>query len=159
MKKQLQMVKGQLHLIPIIVLVTDGEANCEWIPGGYTAQYKGETLGKLSAETAREYSLNTLDMQEDQDEFDSLAIGSGPDVPWLNSSIVWPQPGYISPPYTNGSGWVNHVTDWQEFAEAITELFNYIFMSRTMRVEFTGSTTLDPNIQNDHVIINILPEI
>jgi uncharacterized protein YegL len=143
----------------IIVLVTDGEANCEWIPGGYTAQYAGGTSGKISAETAREYLLTTLDMQEDQDEFDSLAVGSGPDIPWLNSSIVWPQPGYIAPPYTSGSGWVNHVTDWQEFAEAITELFNYIFMSRTMSVELAGSTTLDPNIQNDHVIINIIPDM
>ncbi len=144
--------------LQVIVLVTDGEANCEWIPGGYTAQYKGETLGKLSAETAREYSLTTLGMQEDQDEFDSLAIGSGPDVPWLNSSIVWPQPGYIAPPYTNGSGWVNHVTDWQEFAEAINELFNFLFMSITIRVELTDSTTIDPNIENDNVIILISPQ-
>jgi len=145
--------------LQVIVLVTDGEANCEWIPGGYTAQYKGETLGKLSAEDAREYSLTTLGMQEDQDEFDSLAVGSGPDVPWLNSSIVWPQPGYIAPPYTNGAGWVNHVTDWQEFADAINELFKFLFMSITIRVELTDSTTIDPNIENDNVIILITPQI
>ena len=143
----------------VIILVTDGEANCEWIPGGYTAQYKGATLGKLSAEAARSYALTKLNMQEDQDEFDSLAVGSGPDIPWLNNSIVWPEPGYIAPPYTNGSGWVNHVANWQEFADAINELFKFLFQSISLVIELDGSTTIDPNIENDIVVIIISPQI
>lgn len=146
-----------LDRIQVIILVTDGKANCEWIPGGYTAQYKDYTIGKTSAEDARDYLLTTLNMREDQDEFDSLAVGSGPDVPWLSSNIVWPQPGYIAPPYTNGSGWVNHVTGWQEFADAISELFEFLFMSTTLKVELADSTTIDPNVKNDVVIISILP--
>jgi len=143
----------------VIVLVTDGEANCEWIPGGYTAKYEGETRGKTSAEAARSYALTKLNMQEDQDEFDSLAVGSGPDVPWLNNSIVWPQPGYIAPPYTNGSGWVNHVANWQEFADAINELFKFLFQSISLVIELSESTTIDPNIENDIVIIVISPQM
>jgi len=143
----------------VIVLVTDGEANCEWIPGGYTAKYKGETLGKASAEAAKSYALTKLNMQEDQDEFDSLAVGSGPDVPWLNNSIVWPQPGYIAPPYTNGSGWVNHVANWQEFADSINELFKFLFQSISLVIELSDSTTIDPNIENDIVIIVISPQM
>jgi len=142
----------------VIVLVTDGKARGEWIPGGYTAYYKNETIGKLSAEAARNYSLTTLGMQEDQDELDSLAVGSGPNVLWLNSSIVWPQPGYIAPPYTNGSGWVNHVTGWQEFADAINELFQFLFQSMPITIELSASTTIDPNVENDIVIILISPD-
>jgi len=141
----------------VIVLVTDGEANCEWIPGGYSAQHKSETIGKTSAEAAKTYALTKLNMQEEQDEFDSLAVGSGPDVPWLNNSIVWPQPGYIAPPYTNGSGWVNHVANWQEFEDAINELFKFLFQSIPLEIELSDSTTIDPNSENDNVIILITP--
>lgn len=142
----------------VIILVTDGKANCEWIPGGYTAEYKGETEGKSSAEAAREYSLTTLDMEENQDELDSIAIGSEPEIPWINNSIVWPQPGYIAPPYLNGSGWVNHVQTWQDFENAVNELFKIIFQSIIVRVDLSDSTTFDPNPANDIIIIYITPE-
>jgi len=76
----------------------------------------------------------------------------------LNNSIVWPQPGYIAPPYTNGSGWVNHVANWQDFEDAINELFKFLFQSIPLVIELSDSTTLDPNIENDNVIILILPQ-
>ena len=83
-------------------------------------------------------------MNDENDEFNSLAVGPGPDIPWLNNSIVWPEPGYIAPPFDNGSGWVSHVDSWEEFAERIKIIFEIIFDGFTNNVELIDSTTDQP---------------
>jgi len=141
----------------IILLVTDGEPNCVWIPGTYSASSGSVSQGKTSAEEARTYLIDNLEMNDENDEFDSLAVGSGPDIPWLNNSIVWPEPGYIAPPYDNGTGWVSQVETWDEFSDAIEVILDIIFSGITNSVELIGSTTLDPNDNNNYAAVIIVP--
>jgi FlaG/FlaF family flagellin (archaellin) len=142
----------------IIILVTEGNPDCLWIPGTYNATYENYTVGKSSAEDAREYLNTTLNLQEDQDELDVIVVGNDVNIDWLNNSIAWPQPGYEAPPI-NGSGWVNYVTDWQEFEDAISMTLKILLNSITIRVELAGSTTIDPYIENDNVVMLISPQI
>lgn len=114
--------------------------------------------GKLSAEDAREYMISTLNMDEDQDEFDCLAVGSGPELYWLNHSIVWPQPGYQAPPYNQGSGWLNHISGYSDFEVAISEIFKTIFESRITPVKVERLEPVDPNQYNDDIQIAIIPK-
>jgi len=114
--------------------------------------------GKLSAEEAREYMISTLNMDEDQDEFDCLAVGSGPDLYWLNHSMVWPQPGYQAPPYNQGSGWLNHISGYSDFEVAISEIFKTIFESRITPVKIERLEPVDPNKYNDDIQISIIPK-
>lgn len=114
--------------------------------------------GKLSAEEAREYMISTLNMDEDQDEFDCLAVGSGPELYWLNHSIVWPQPGYQAPPYNQGSGWLNHISGYSDFEVAISEIFKTIFESRITPVKIERLEPIDPNQYNDDIQISIIPK-
>jgi uncharacterized protein YegL len=161
----IRLAADQLHDIgnfsidkrQILILVTDGEPNCVWIPGTYTASYEGSSQGKTSAEEARTYLINNLEMNDQNDEFDSLAVGSGPDIPWLNNSIVWPEPGYIAPPYENGTGWVSQVETWDEFSDAIEIILDIIFNGITNSVELISSTTLDPNDTNNYAAVLIVP--
>jgi len=141
----------------IIILVTDGDPNCIWIPGTYSANTGSDSEGKTSAEEAKTYMIDTLEMNDENDEFDSLAVGPGPDVSWLNNSIVWPEPGYIAPPYDNGTGWVSQVDTWNEFADAIEVILDIIFSGFTNTVELIGSTTLDPNDNNNYAAVLIVP--
>ena len=162
----IRLAANQLHDIgnfnidkrQIILLVTDGKANCLWIPGSYNAIYRDYSQGKISAEEARNYLIDTLEMNDENDEFDSLAVGPGPDIPWLNNSIVWPEPGYIAPPFDNGSGWVSHVDSWEEFAERIKIIFEIIFEGFTNTVELIDSTTQDPNENNNYAAVMIVPD-
>ena len=148
----------------VINLVTDGMPNCKWIPGTYTAESNvGYDLGKISAEEARDYILNTLQMDEKQDEIDSLAVGVGgmygsPDTDWLNDSIVWPQPGYIGPPFDKGSGWVSTITTWEDFERAITEMFRIQFASIKTTVELVSLDPRDPNPNNNIFTATIVPQ-
>ena len=142
----------------IILLVTDGEPNCVWIPSSYNATHEDYSKGKTSAEKARKYLINTLELNHTNDEFDSLAIGEGPDIAWLNKSIVWPQPGNSDWPPTS-PGWVRKVDTWQEFVDSIEEIFNIIFSgyTNTVNVELVSSTTLDPNDKNKYDAVLIIP--
>ena len=147
----------------VINLVSDGEPTCWSAEGEYEGHDCGTSSsamnqGKASTESARDYIIDYLEMTDDQDEFDSLAVGSGPDIPWLNSSIVWPQPGYIAPPFDNGSGWVSKVESWDEFADRINEMFRLLFYGITNTVEYVDSTTWDPNDGNNNAAVIILPE-
>ena len=144
----------------VILLVTDGEPNCEWIPGGYTASYQGETKGKISAEEARTYLIDTLEMDENNDEFDCIAVleGGNPDVDWMNSSMAWPEPSYFAPPFDSGNGWVTSVDIWQDFSDRINDIFELIFSSIVSSVVLADSTTLDLNDLNDQATIIITPQ-
>jgi hypothetical protein len=150
----------------IINLVTDGE------PTYYS--YEGEYFGRgdgtwppdpedlQTTEDARDYLVAHLSMTEGQDEFDALAVGDGPDIPWLNSSIVWPLPGYIwdnsveSTP--SGPGWVSQIGSWADFADAINEIFNIMFNSIKTSVEITKLQPSDPNTANDQISVSIVPQ-
>lgn len=147
----------------IINLVTDGEPTCWSAEGEYQGHDCGTStssvdVAKTSTENAVNYVISQLELTEDQDEFDSLAVGSGPDIPWLNSSIVWPQPGYIAPPFKNESGWVSQVQSWNEFAARINEMFRIIFYGISNTAELVSSTTFDPDENNNHAIVIVLPD-
>jgi hypothetical protein len=150
----------------IITLVTDGK------PTYYS--YEGEYFGRgdgtdppdpedlQTTEDARDYLVAHLNMTEDQDEFDALAVGGGPDIPWLNSSIVWPPPGYIwddlvseTPP---GPGWVSQIGSWNDFSQAVNEIFNIVFNSIKTSVEITKLKPSDPNTANDYISASIIPQ-
>ena len=141
----------------IVLMVTDGLANCNWISGTYKGQRTTDAIGKTSTEEAEAYLNTTLHMDPGQDEFDVFAVGSGPDIAWLNHSIVWPQPGHIAPPFEKGRGWVSKVDTWQEFTERISLIFKLLFQSITLKAEIISAFTLDPNSLNNNKIEVIMP--
>jgi hypothetical protein len=155
-----------------IILITDGVPNyCSSRPfstypdGPYPSSYcnpSDNDNAKISAEAARNDTLNTLNMTDDLDEFNCLAVGVGgmygaPDVNWLNSSIVWPNP-YIwsieSPDSFSGPGWVSTIESFQEFGFAINEMFTALFSIHNT-VNFVSSTTYDPNPGNHKATVTI----
>ncbi|HUU65511.1 MAG TPA: SdrD B-like domain-containing protein [Dehalococcoidales bacterium] len=100
-------------------LFTDGSPNV-CCPPWSCPTYKGNVV------YVRNYALTTLQMTEDQDEFDAEGIGiTTSNHDWLRDSIVWPQPGYDTWP-PPGPGWVRVVADAAEFAETICEKFQLI---------------------------------
>jgi len=147
----------------VINLITDGIPNCEWIPGAYTGTWKdpdiyGYDPGKASAEEARAYLLNELEMTEDQDEFDIEAIGSEPDIDWLLDNIAWPQPGYDNWPPT-GPGWVRQISDYTEFVEIIGQKFVILFDSITNYAKLLDSNPIDPYSSNNDASATITPQL
>jgi hypothetical protein len=83
-------------------------------------------------------------------------------IPWLNSSIVWPPPGYIwddlvseTPP---GPGWVSQIGSWNDFSQAVNEIFNIVFNSIKTSVEITKLKPSDPNTANDYISASIIPQ-
>jgi uncharacterized repeat protein (TIGR01451 family) len=171
----IRLAADQLHNIgafnitkrQLINLVTDGKPNCVWVPGSYRGEIKGDNptgwnLGKQDSEEAQSYLLNTLQMNSNKDEFDSIAVGvngtyGSPDTDWLKNKIVWPQPGSIAPPYI--AGWVKTITSWQGFEETISEIFkNYFGISTNNNVKIIAATpSTDPNLGNNEVEITIIP--
>ena len=107
-----------------INIVTDGVANVCCV--GYTGSSCSEGNAKTSAVVARNYLITTLQMTESQDEIDAEGVGiTNVNRDWLKDNIVWPQPGYIAPPFM-GPGWVRVVADFQVFADTICEKFALI---------------------------------
>jgi Domain of unknown function DUF11/von Willebrand factor type A domain len=140
----------------IILMVTDGLANCNWIPGTYKGE-RNDAQGKPTTEAADAYLNTTLHMNSGQDQFDVIAVGSGPDVAWLNNSIVWPQPGCIAPPFISGHGWVSKVTTWKEFSDRISEIFKLLLDSIPLKAEIISAFTSDPNSINNMNVQVITP--
>jgi len=145
----------------VITVVTDGEPNILCNEGEYNGTWPGGPTqymeGKANTVIARDYLISTLSMTEDQDEFDAVAVGSEPDVPWLRDEIVWPQPGYDIWP-SPGPGWVHLVSNYTEFAQTIDEQFKIIFNSVTSRVEIVASTPIDPNGANNKASVILAPQ-
>jgi uncharacterized repeat protein (TIGR01451 family) len=118
--------------------------------------------GLKSSEEASLYLNKTLQMTNDQDEFNCLGVGvggmyGGPDIDWLKNKIVWPQPGQIAPPYI--AGWVKTITSWQDFEKAIKEIFmGYFGFSNDNTVKIIAATPfVDPNPEDNEVSIIITP--
>ncbi|MDG6219394.1 MAG: VWA domain-containing protein [Candidatus Thermoplasmatota archaeon] len=148
----------------VIILVTDGQPNIIYLD---SERYKGShtgfgsqefILGQANSEEARDYLLNLLNMDENNDELNSIAVGPGPDIDWLNNSIIWPEPGYVSPPFDQGTGWVSHVNTWTEFVQRLEESFRILFYGINNAVELHASTTIDPNSRNNVASVTILPK-
>ena len=111
-----------------INLVTDGQPNSQ-----------------AATIVARDNAITTLEMTEAQDEIDAEAIGAYADEDWLKDNIVFPQPGYIAPPFNQGSGWVRVVADADEFAETICEKFVVIVTPvATLSAAFSASPSSGP---------------
>jgi len=146
----------------VLCLVSDGEPTCTVDEGDYTGYDCGTSssqinAGKVSTESASSYAISQLSMTTEQDELNSIAVGSGPDIDWLNSSIVWPQPGYLAPPFDLGSGWVSHVQTWQEFAAVIEEMFRLLFQGINNRVELFDAFTVDIASYNNNDVVVLMP--
>ncbi len=149
-------------------MVTDGKPTY-YTPFSAANRYIGEGDGYYTdeidletTETARNYSVDHVQMNEGSDEFNSLAVGSGPDVSWLNESIVWPEPGIIWDIATTespgGSGWVATIDSFDEFEMATAQMFKVIFSGIKNTASFHSSVTFDPNNSNDDAEIIITPE-
>jgi len=144
----------------VINLITDGEPNVESEAGELCGDKNdGYAAGRASAEDARYYLINTLQLSEDQDEFDVVAVDiNDPDViDWLANEIAWPQPGYTVWPPT-GTGWVHEVYDWVEFANTIDEQFDILFNRIDNIAELISTKFMDPNSRNDMAIVSIYPK-
>ena len=115
-------------------------------------------FGKSSTENATTYLLDLLQVTEDQDELDSLAVGSGPDIYWLKNKVVWSQPGYEAPPFNNGSGWVSKIDSYQEFENAVKKMFKVLFNSIKNEIKIISLDPKDPNPGNDISTITIVPK-
>jgi len=137
----------------------------ELLNDGFESEYWGENWWNpalKSAEEASTYTVNTLQMVQGYDELNCLGVGvggmyGGPDNDWLKSKIVWPQPGHLAPPYA--AGWVKSITTWQEFEEAICEIFrNYFEFSNSNYVKIISATPFtDPLSGNNEVHIILSP--
>lgn len=149
----------------VITLVTDGKPTYwsdfdEYF--GHGEGYYTDSIDLETTETARNYSVDHLQMSESTDEFDSLAVGSGPDVNWLNSSIVWPEPGIIwditETDTPGGPGWVATIDSFNDFELATRQMFKVLFSGITNSANFVSSVTYDPNNDNNEAELVITPE-
>jgi len=144
----------------IITLVSDGLPTfcCDFDGDLYEADSSEYACNVYSSsEYARDYMVDTLNLNEDFDEIDAIAVGDDLDVPWLRDDIVWPQPGNDTWPPTE-SGWVRQVADELEFSNTINEIFDFLFSGINTQVQYYSSTTLDLNDNNNFAKIIILPK-
>lgn len=151
----------------VVNIVTDGMPNrdCVDTPGIYSGSDVTYDEGKTSAVQWRDYLISTCSFTEELDEIDSTAVGnlsgyytSGPDVAWLNSSIIWPVPGCIAPPFDAGRSWVHEVSSWEDFYLSINEMFKIIFDGIWITSEIYNTYPNDPNETNDRTQVLIVPE-
>ena len=151
----------------IVNIITDGMPNrdCVDTPGVYSGSDVSYAEGKTSAVDWRNYLISTCSMTEDIDEIDSFAMGilseyytEGPDVNWLNSSIIWPMPGCIAPPFDAGRSWVYEVDSWEDFYNATKEMFQIIFYGVWVTSEIYETHPRDPNETNDRTQVLIISD-
>ena len=148
----------------VILLVSDGLPNCKVDEDeyfGYDCSNNNYAVGKSCTEDAREYSLSVLGMKPDEDEFDCFAVGTigdDLDIEWLNASIAWPEPGYIGPPFNQGTGWVTHVETWTDFSDRLETVFQSFFSEINNQVLLYSAFTVDPISSNNGDVIVISPE-
>jgi len=154
-----------------IILVTDGNANVISNPGDYCGTNAGnDVLGKTSAAQARNYLLNGLEMTDDRDEIDVIAVDPGQghapiDEEFLCDNIVWPQPCYdgVPPPENDigwppaSPGWYRHIDGWQEFCDTVSSIFKIIFNKITSYAELNDMEILDKNSNNNVATVTLYP--
>jgi uncharacterized repeat protein (TIGR01451 family) len=143
----------------VILLVTDGQPNVvseQWELCG--DDFDGYPAGRAATEDARNYLINVLFMNEDQDEFNIIGVeGSQPiNKEWLRDEIAWPQPGWDTWP-PESSGWVNVVFSWEEFRDSIDDLFSIMFNRIDNKASMIESAYMDPNSGNNRAMISIYP--
>ena len=119
-----------------INIVTDGVPNrcCpgEWdcIAGGGGCGVGGCDEAYDSAVAARNYTITTLNMTDDQDEIDVEGIGiTDANRDWLKNNIILPATGYSHPPEgwpPPGPGWVRVFATFAEFIPSLCEKFQFI---------------------------------
>lgn len=127
----------------VVNIVTDGAPNRP-LGNGYGA-----------AEAASAYMVSTLNMLPGEDEIDAEGIGiSTFNIDWLKTSIVWPQPGNLAPPFI--PGWVRDIADFEMFADTIGEKFKTVFQSITNCAEIDSSAT-DEDTSNNIACITLYP--
>lgn len=158
-----------------LIITSDGFPDCEWIDGTYNATVTDPinySLGRSSTEEAIEYMREKLNLQEEQDEINTVVLGKTDgeyiddiqSVGWINSSIVWPQPHIWN--YTASSdfpslpGWVTYFgqQQWADVDDALNLLFTNLLSGVEISVEIFDSTTSDPVSDNDYSIIFIRPQ-
>ena len=151
----------------IVSIVTDGWPNrdCSDETGDYSGSEVEYPEGKASAIEWRDYLLSKCSFTEEKDEIDSLAVGKlsqyypdGPDSTWLNSSIIWPSPGCIAPPFDGGRSWVREVETWGDFYNATKEMFRIMFKGIWINCEVIQTYPSDPNETNDRTQVLIVPK-
>jgi len=139
----------------VILLVTDGNpTHCCGDDGDYQSDgCSGELGPKKAANDARNYLISMLEMTDNQDEFDAVAVGhSSPHAIWLKDNIAWPEPGYFAPPFqvdSSHQGWVNEISTWQEFADSIDDMFGIIFSQIPISVQIGSTIITDPKLANN----------
>jgi len=147
-----------------VIIVTDGQPNrCSNRPfsnnpdGPYDSNSCNTETAKSSAENARDDLRLNFDMNNESDsndEINVLAVGSGPDISWLNNSISWPN-SYIwdieNDQYSN-PGWSAYINSFEQFEFAINEMFKSLFSLKNT-VSLVGSSTIDPNKFNNEVTV------
>ena len=143
----------------VVTLVTDGLPSwcCDFDSDLYIADEHSDYSVYESSENARDYMIGTLNLNEEFDEIDAIAIGDELDIPWLRDKIVWPQPGNDTWPPSN-PGWVRQVANEVEFANTIDETLDFLFSGITNEVTFYSSTTINVNINNDKDRVIIIPQ-
>lgn len=154
-------LNGGIFTRKVIFLVTDGQPTCRCLVSDsdpYISDYCGYDYESTSnTEDSRDYLLNKLGMDENIDEFDSLAIGVGPDINWLRDGIVWPGSSEWTGDEEPEPGWVRHVDDWAEFSNAIDETFVLLFGKIDSSIELLNSPLIDLTDENNRVTLTINP--
>lgn len=139
----------------VILLVTDANPthSCCVEDGDYISSGSSGLGPKKTAAVARDYLISKLEMTEDQDEFNAVAIGhASPHALWLKDNIAWPEPGYFVPPFQTGSshhGWVNEVATWQEYADSINDMFGILLSQVSISVQISSAAITDPKLANN----------
>ena len=150
----------------IILLVTDGNPTHSCADDGDYIDMSDKTDGpKESVVVARDYLVDLLNLNENDDEFNALSIeltGDG-HTKDLRDNVVWPQPGYetadFSEKYSPNKGWVRNVKSWQDFAYSINESLEVIFKDIIVNTNIHSTAFSDPKEVNDLSYVLLEPKI
>ena len=149
----------------VAIMVTDGQPTKCCNVNDSDPYYRDydcvETSYQNSAEVARDYLIYLLDLNNESDEINSIAVGeygSGPDINWLSQKIVWPGDDIWTGDESPGPGWVRQIDNWYEFSETIDDTFLILFGTITFSAEVEFSSLLDLDIDNNEFYLTITPE-
>jgi len=153
----------------IVLIVNSGNPDCIWdgnIGNGYGGVYMGN-IPQVEVDTinAAEYLNATIDFNMENDELNAITVAKTVNLrnsSFLNESIVMPLPGNIydinNP--IDDPGWVFEVEPGKdEFQEDFSLIIKLLLNSIRIQVNLDGSTTIDPNGNNDISIVNIQPSL
>ncbi len=122
--------------------------------------------GKVAAYARRDEMITKLTMNSEQDEINSLLIlnpvtlnyqdnpwQDPSNISWIKNKIAWPGSSYIGPedkwPPQNGPGWVRGISNTEELANSILEIFSIETETRIISVELSNSKYIDPDLSNN----------